>query len=166
MNTIAAAPGPTWPPSMCIAPRCLAVVSAEAVSPHSSGWLTKSCGTHRTIRPAGFSGSWTMAALIAVHNASPDSRRNIRSWACPWPCACQLAQSDRDLLLHCAAQGAYPPNDFSPLAAVKERLLAFQAHYEADRPALRVEIHSSRPCRAAQEDQIAFRFPGTTRGMS
>ena len=41
----------------------------------------------------------------------------------------QLAQSGRNLFLNCPEEGPYP-NDFSSLAELDQRLLAFQSHYE------------------------------------
>jgi hypothetical protein len=40
-----------------------------------------------------------------------------------------LDQSSRDLLLHRSAEGSHA-NDFSSLAELEQRLLAFQSHYE------------------------------------
>lgn len=42
MSTRVAAPGPTWPPSMCTAPRCSAAARRPLASRRSSDWLNRS----------------------------------------------------------------------------------------------------------------------------
>ena len=66
MSTPVSAPEPTWPHSMCTAPRCSAAANQPPASRRSSDWLSRSCANPRTTRHAGCSESWTTDRRIVA----------------------------------------------------------------------------------------------------
>ena len=129
MSTFAVALGSTWLPGMCTAPRSSVVASPNGIAavdrlvgevmsqePYKSArrvfWIMDNCSAHRGQRAADRCRTqWPNAILIHTPTHA--------SWL-----------NQVEIYFSIVQRKVLTPNDFSSLADLEQRLLAFQIHYE------------------------------------
>jgi len=138
---------PIWQHRMAAATRCSGASMPRRASCPADNQSIWPCNANRKRPQNAPSGSSMVVVASSAHGACPLAAGLSRQQRRAYADACNLAESDRTLLLDCPTQGAYPAGLANRVASWQEYLPipgALPSHHQA----VSLEVHSSERARS------------------